>query len=127
MQARAGFFIKIDSDAGRRHLLVEPKDAGSFLRGIDAVRGMRSGHLMIDAILDKPFGFQALAGTATIDNAVIRNSPVLGKLLQAITLYGLVDALRGPGMKFSHIVVPFQYNGVDLNIDQRMVTTPHLA
>jgi hypothetical protein len=49
---------------------------------------------MIDAILDKPFGFQALAGTATIDNAVIRNSPVLGKLLQAITLYGLVDAPR---------------------------------
>ena len=118
MQAHSGFFIKIGPEGGRRHLLVEAKDAGGFLRAIDAVRGMQSGHLMIDAILDSPFDFHPIAGTATIDNAVVKNSPALGKLLQAITLYGLVDALRGPGMTFSNIVVPFHYDGVNLNMDQ---------
>ena len=52
-----------------------------------------------------------------IDDVVVRNSPALGKLLQAITLYGLVDVLRGPGMSFSHIVVPFHYDGIDLDVD----------
>jgi hypothetical protein len=42
---------------------------------------------------------------------------VLGKLLQAITLYGLVDALRGPGMLFTHMLVPFQYDGASLFLD----------
>jgi hypothetical protein len=117
-QPGAGFSIKIEPREGKRHLAVEAKDAGSFLRGMDAVRGMRSGHLTIDGTFDKPIGFHPLAGTATIDDVVVRNSPALGKLLQAITLYGLVDALRGPGMTFSHIIVPFHYDGTDLNLDE---------
>jgi hypothetical protein len=32
----------------------------------------------------------------------------LGKLLQAVTLYGLVDALGGPGLSFSQLTAPFQ-------------------
>ena len=62
-----------------------------------------------------------------IDDVVVTNSPVLGKLLQAITLYGLVDALRGPGMAFSHVVVPFRYDGVTLNIDQAHADNPSLG
>ncbi|WP_158927439.1 DUF3971 domain-containing protein [Acidisphaera sp. S103] len=112
-----GFSIAAQPRGGTRHLLVDAKDAGSFLRAVDAVRGMRSGHLAIDGSLDKPLGLQPLVGTATIDNVVVRNSPALGKLLQAITLYGLVDALRGPGMGFSHIVMPFHYDGNDLHVD----------
>jgi hypothetical protein len=112
-----GFSMAIQPRAGGRHLSVDAKDAGDFLLGIDAVRGMRSGHLVIDGDLASPLGLNPLVGTATIENVVVRNSPALGKLLQAITLYGLVDALRGPGMAFSHIVVPFHYDGTDLNVD----------
>ena len=117
-QPNAGFAIRIEPRSGSRHLFVEAKDAGSFLRGMDAVHGMRSGHLIIDGVFDRPSGFQPLAGTATIDDVVVRNSPFLGKLLQAITLYGLVDVLRGPGMTFSHIVVPFHYGGGELGVDE---------
>jgi hypothetical protein len=113
-----GFSVKIDPSNGKRHLRVEANDAGSFLRGLDAIRGMRSGRLTIDGTLDGPIGLHPLAGTATIDSVVVRNSPALGKLLQAITLYGMVDALRGPGMAFSQIVVPFRYDGANLNVDE---------
>jgi hypothetical protein len=116
--ANSGFAIKIDSRMDKRHLLVEANDAGNFLRSIDAIKGMRSGHLMIDGDFDRQFSFHPLSGTALIDNVVVRNSPVLGKLLQGITLYGLVDALRGPGMTFSHIVLPFRYDGTYLNVDE---------
>jgi hypothetical protein len=86
--------------------------------GMDAIRGMRSGHLTVDGVFNRPIGLYPLAGTATIDDVVVRNSPVLGKLLQAITLYGLVDVLRGPGMAFSRVIVPFQYDGTDLSVDE---------
>jgi hypothetical protein len=113
--------------AGKRHLQVEARDAGSFLLGMDAIRGMRSGHLTVDGVFDGPSGFYPLSGTATIDNVVVRNSPFLGKLLQAITLYGLVDVLRGPGMTFSRIVVPFHYDGMDLHVDEAHAYNPSLG
>ncbi|MFL5284152.1 MAG: AsmA-like C-terminal region-containing protein [Rhodopila sp.] len=113
-----GFSIRIDPQAGKRHLRVTTKDAGSLLRGLDAISTMQSGQLTLDANFGRPVGYRPLAGTAEITDVTVKNSPVLGKLLQAVTLYGLVDALRGPGMAFTRVTVPFQYNGTSLSIDQ---------
>jgi hypothetical protein len=117
MARSAEFAIKIDPRGSKRHLLVETRDAGDLLRAMDVIRTLRSGHLRIDGILDGRLGLHPMAGTATIDDVVVRNSPALAKLLQAITLYGLVDVLRGPGMSFSHVIVPFHYDGRDLGVD----------
>ena len=123
----ARFAINIEPQAGGRHLLVDAKDAGSFLRGVDAVRAMQGGHLTIDGVFSRPAGLYPLAGSAVIDETVVKNSPALGKLLQAITLYGLVDALRGPGMRFSHVVAPFHYDGHNLGLDQAYAQNPSLG
>jgi hypothetical protein len=125
--AGAGFSVKIEPSAGNRRLLVDAKDAGSFLKGVDAIRVMQAGHLTIDGAFSRPAGLYPLAGSMVVDDAVVQNSPVMGKLLQAITLYGLVDALRGPGMAFSRMVVPFQYDGVNLDIDQAYAENPSLG
>jgi hypothetical protein len=52
---------------------------------------------------------------------------MFGKLLQAITLYGLVDVLRGPGMMFSAAVAPFRYDGTNLNLDEAHADNPSLG
>ena len=49
-----------------------------------------------------------LQGTAEIDDFRMRNAPALAKLLQAMTLYGLVEALQGPGLGFNRLVAPFR-------------------
>jgi Protein of unknown function/AsmA-like C-terminal region len=126
-RAEGGFSIRIAPAQGTRRLRVDAKDAGGFLRGLDAVRTMQSGSLTIDATFANRFGNSPLAGNAVIDAVVVKNSPALGKLLQAITLYGLVDVLRGPGMTFSHIVVPFEYDGMNLTIDQAHADNPSLG
>jgi hypothetical protein len=126
-RADANFLVQIKPERGKRHLRVDAKDAGALLRGLDAVRVMRSGHLTIEADFDGPTGNSPLAGTAVIDDVVVSNSPMLGKLLQAITVYGLVDVLRGPGMAFLHVVMPFQYDGVNLNIGQAHADNPSLG
>ncbi len=128
-----GFSIRIEPQGynepqgHKRHLAVEAKDAGRFLRGIDAIRGMESGQLRIDGVFDGPFGLRDVAGTAVIDEVVVHNSPVLGKLLQAITLYGLVDALRGPGMRFARIVAPYRYDGAELMLNDARAANPSLG
>ena len=37
----------------------------------------------------------------------VRDEVVLGKLLQAITIYGIADALRGEGVYFAEAQLPF--------------------
>ena len=127
LQGGAAYTVRIEQRDGKRRLHVETKDAGRLLRGADAVRVMQSGHLIIDGTFETPYRMQPLAGTATIDDVVVRNSPVLGKLLQAITLYGLVDVLSGPGMAFSRVVVPFRYQGGGLNLEDARAANPSLG
>ena len=38
----------------------------------------------------------------------VRDAPTIGKVLQAITLYGLVEALNGPGLAFARLEMPFR-------------------
>jgi hypothetical protein len=42
-----------------------------------------------------------------MEELAVRDAPGLGKLLQAMTLYGLVDALSGPGLNFTRATIPF--------------------
>jgi hypothetical protein len=126
-EGNASFSIKIDPRGSKRTLAVRAADAGRFLRGMDLIRTMSSGRLTVEGTFDSESGFSPLTAKASMDDAVVRNSPILGKLLQAITLYGLVDALRGPGMLFPRIVVPFRYDGRDLTINDALATNPSLG
>ncbi len=48
----------------------------------------------------------------------VRGAPWIGKLLQGMTLYGLVDALRGPGLVFDRLSTPFSIDGSVLQVQQ---------
>ena len=118
LAAKAAFSIKISPEAGKRHLHIEATDAGSFLRGADTLQMMQLGRLTITGVFESPVGFHPLLGTMEIQDVRVKNSPAIGKFLQAITLYGLVDVLRGPGMAFSSIVAPFLYQGTSITLKQ---------
>lgn len=124
-----GFSLHLAGAAtnGRRALRVQAADAGRFLRGIDAVRTLNGGSLAIDAGIAAPNGLAPMAGTVRLDGVVVRNSPFLAKLLQAITLYGLLDALRGPGMTFDRVSLPFRYDGRDLYLDNAVADNTSLG
>ncbi len=106
--ARAPFQAQIVPDRAGRHLSASADDAGELLRGLDYVRSMQGGRLSVQAQYDDAQPSRPLVGTAAIDDFRIRDAPALAKLLQAMTLYGLVEAVRGPGLGFTHLVAPFQ-------------------
>ncbi len=123
----AAFSIKIAPQGDKRKLAVRAANAGRFLRGMDIIRTMSSGRLTVDGTFDSAAGFSPLTAKASMADVVVKNSPILGKLLQAITLYGLVDALSGPGMLFPSINVPFRYDGKNLDIGDALATNPSLG
>ena len=57
----------------------------------------------------------------------IHDAPALGKLLQAMTLYGLVDVMRGPGLGFSRLVAPFRLTDDALDLTDARAFSPSLG
>jgi hypothetical protein len=105
---RAPFQMQIVPDRAGRRLTASADDAGELLRGLDYVQSMQGGTLSVQAQYDDAQPDRPLVGTADIQGFRIRDAPALGKLLQAMTLYGLVDLVRGPGLGFTSLVAPFR-------------------
>jgi hypothetical protein len=106
--ARAPFLAQIVADRGGRRFAGSTDDAGELLRGMDYVRSMQGGRLSVQAQYDDARPDRPLVGTANIEQFRIRDAPAFGKLLQAMTLYGLVEVLQGPGLGFTRLVAPFR-------------------
>ncbi len=95
--------------AARRQVSVVAQDAGALLRALDVTDDLRGGRLTLNAAYDDTRPDRPLTGSVQVDEFGMRNAPVIGKLLQAITVYGAIEAMSGPDLSFSRLVAPFQY------------------
>jgi hypothetical protein len=116
--ADAPFEAEIAPSADGRTLQVSASDAGSLLRGLALGGSVEGGRLAINGRYDDRLPAHPLAGSAEMDAFSIRAAPAFGKLLQAMTLYGLVDALSGPGVVFTRMVTPFRFADDVLDVTQ---------
>lgn len=123
----AGFSARINAASGGRRLTVASADAGALLKATGLTTAVREGRLTIDGVYDDKQAGHPLVGTAWIENTRIIGVPALGKLLQAMTLYGLTDLLRGPGIGASQIVVPFQFADKHLQINDARLFSASLG
>jgi hypothetical protein len=126
------FSVRIDpirTETGRavRRLTIDVADAGALLRGLDVTDTIQGGVMMVDADYDDTTRDHTLSGTLGISDFRVSRAPVLGKLLQAVTLYGLVDALGGPGLSFSRLTAPFQFNDEALVLRDARAFSPSLG
>ena len=48
-----------------------------------------------------------LSGNAEMEEFTVQEAAGIGKLLQALTVYGVFDAVQGPGLRFSRMEAPF--------------------
>ena len=102
-------------------------DAGELLRDFDYIHTMQGGSLSVQAHYDDGQPGRPLAGTATIEDFRIRSAPPLAKLLQAMTLYGLVEVMQGPGLGFSKLVAPFRVADHALELNDARAFSPSLG
>jgi len=104
------FMLSVTPQAGGRDLVAQAADAGSLLAAADVTEAMRGGPMTMSGKFDDQHPGHLLTATAEFGPFRLRGAPIAGKLLQAMTLYGLVDALRGPGLGVSRMIVPFSYS-----------------
>lgn len=110
-----------------RTLRLDATDAGSLLAGAGTFDNIHGGRLSVratraDTPVDSP-----LAGTATLTDFTISEAPAIGRLMQAMTLYGLADALRSGGLHFSRLVAPFRWQDGVLTLAGARAFSPSLG
>ncbi|MDN3568896.1 DUF3971 domain-containing protein [Paeniroseomonas aquatica] len=92
----------------QRQLRLVAEDGGGLLHALDLVNVIRGGRLNVTASYAELRPGAPLVGTAELDQFVLSDAPAAAKLLQAMTLYGLVEAAQGgSGLVFSRLVAPF--------------------
>ncbi len=109
-QRPAPFRLLVAPEPGGRRLTASAPDAGGLLRVLDIVGDVSGGRMEVAAHYDDTRPGHPLSGTATLHDFRVLNAPVIGRVLQAATLYGLVEVLRGPGLGFSTMVAPFRWD-----------------
>ncbi len=117
-RAEPRFRLDIAAPAGGRPrtLSASADDAGELLRAVDVLHTMQGGRLSVNGTYDDALSDHPLSGTAEISDFRIQGAPALGRLLQAMTLYGLVDVVQGPGLAFSKLVAPFRLTKEELGL-----------
>ncbi len=102
------FDVTVAPQGQHRLLRLNAADGGALLHALDLTDSIRGGRLAVSASYAELRAGAALTGTAELDGFVLRDAPALAKLLQVMTLYGLVEAVQGgSGLVFNRLVAPF--------------------
>ena len=112
---------------GVRQMTATAGDAGALLHQLDLVSGMQGGSLTLSGSYDDSRADHPITGQAELTNFRLRDAPMLTRLLQAMTLYGMVDLLRGPGLGITRMVVPFRLAGDTLDLYDARAFSPSLG
>uniref|UniRef100_UPI001F46590D AsmA-like C-terminal region-containing protein n=1 Tax=Falsiroseomonas oryziterrae TaxID=2911368 RepID=UPI001F46590D len=121
LRGRAGprgpFEATIAPEGAGRTLRLVAEDAGALLHAFDVLRHLEGGRLNVTASYAHNGRGAPLSGTAEMSDFVVHNAPAFAKLLQAMTLYGLVEAVSGPGLNFARLVAPFTLSPEALTLE----------
>lgn len=110
-----------------RRLTVRSADGGAVLRSLGVTSSLVGGALAIDGQFDDRKPDSPLDGTVDISAFHIRDAPIMGKILQALSLYGIPEALSGPGLRFSRLIAPFVWDGKTVHLGESQAYSASLG
>lgn len=105
--ARGAMRLAIAPEGERRRLRLTSDDGGALLRAFGVLRTIEGGRLSVDAAYAHRRPGAPLAGSAELEEFSVREAPALAKLLQAMTVYGVFEALSGQNLSFASLTAPF--------------------
>ncbi len=115
----------ITPKAAGRSVRLTAADAGALLRALDVADTIEGGRLSVsgqylDGDVDSAGG-RPLSGLVEMNDFRVLKGAGFGKLLQALTVYGLADVVKGPGVSFTRLVAPFEWRDGVLNVSDARV------
>lgn len=104
----------VPAPAGGKTLRVQAGNAGAALAALGVTSAIQGGQLVVDGRpAVKPTNTKETArdlnGSVMLSNFEVRNAPVLAKLLNAMSLSGVLDLLNNKGLSFKRAKVRFDY------------------
>lgn len=110
-----------------RDVSVRAADGGALLRALGVLQTVDGGQLAIDGHADDSGRASVLSGTADLRDFHVRDAPAVGKLLQALTVYGIGEAMSGPGLAFTQLNAPFRWDGDVLELTEAQAFSASLG
>ena len=97
-------------DRGVQTLRLEADDAGATLQAFDMYENVRGGTLALYGAADGPNSNQIIKGTAQLNNFKVVDAPVLARLINAMSLSGILQLFNDEGITFSRLESQFVWN-----------------
>ncbi|MGF1640584.1 MAG: AsmA-like C-terminal domain-containing protein [Rhodospirillales bacterium] len=113
--------------ATTRSLAIEGEDAGATLRTLGLFDDLVGGVLRVEGVFDDDAQDRSLKGRLRVRDYRLINAPGLARVLSIMALTGIRDALRGQGIAFSKLDVPFKWRGDTLEIDNAQASGPSIG
>ena len=107
------FSFNLSSETGPRKFTGRSVNGGSVVRAIGMFSDIVGGRLEISGELAAD---GTVNGLAEIKDFNLVQAPVLARLLSVASLTGIVDELRGKGISFKTLRVPFSYANATLTV-----------
>ncbi|MEW5703454.1 MAG: AsmA-like C-terminal domain-containing protein [Pseudomonadota bacterium] len=119
-EKRGTMKLAVRSEGKVRKLEVISKDAGgAVLEAFGIRRNLKGGELVISGTFhDDEEPEVPLRGRIKMKNFQALNTPLLAKLLSVASLTGILDILRGKGVEFTRLDVPFTVTDAFTTIEQ---------
>lgn len=99
--------INFNEGARGDTLRVDILDAGAFLRAMDVTSGVKGGEINVEASPNGAYG--SMKGRARIKNFTAREVPLLGRLINALSLPGLFQLFTNEGIAFERLRSDFTW------------------
>jgi hypothetical protein len=108
--------LRLEPEGKRRRLVVQSEDAGAVARAFDVYDNAVGGRLYLEAYILDDLEGHAVEGFVQIDDFKVRNAPTLANLLAFASLTGIVDVMRGDGLPFDQLYMPYTVFGDTLTL-----------
>ncbi|MBX3506723.1 MAG: AsmA-like C-terminal domain-containing protein [Parvibaculum sp.] len=120
--------LRIGPDGrGARTLSGSANNAGAVLRALDFTRSMRDGALDVSGTYDDTQPGSPLSGTLRIDKFRIVDAPVLANILTLGSLTGISDTMRGDGIFFDRLELPFAFTENRIHVKDARMSGPAIG
>ncbi len=115
----ASLNLKLTSGKDRSRVLeVRSSNAGDTLRSLGVFEHMIDGELKINGRFDDSVTGNPLTGRVKVTDYRIIKAPGMAKVLSIMALTGILDQLRGKGIGFAILSVPFTLHNDALDIHE---------
>ncbi|MGB3808992.1 MAG: AsmA-like C-terminal region-containing protein [Parvibaculum sp.] len=110
-----------------RDFSMTSNDAGFVFRSLDLAKEVVGGAFVAKAGIDDKLPGSPMDGTIDVAQFRIANAPVLAKILTLGSLTGIGDTLKGEGIYFDSLKLPFRVTGHRIHVDDARMAGPAIG